>query len=132
MITLDTNIYVSALRYGGKPAELLGIALKREVQVPISQPILDETLRVLRDKFKMPLDRLREAEATIRSCTVMVEPKMQLKVIREDEPDNRILECAVESGSETIVTGDKDLRRGEFEGIRMLRVGEFLAKGRER
>lgn len=109
------------------------MALKKEVQVAISQPILDETLRVLREKFKMPPERLQEAEALIRSCTVMVEPKTRLNVITEDEPDNRILECAVESGSDTIVTGDNDLlRRGEYGEIRIVRVGEFLAQGLKR
>ena len=52
MITLDTNQYVSAIWFGGKPADVLAMALKEEVQVAISQPILDETLRVLREKFK--------------------------------------------------------------------------------
>ena len=109
------------------------MALKQDIQVAISQPILDETLRVLREKFKMAPDRLREAEALIRSCTVMVAPVMQLDVITEDEPDNRILECAVESGSDTVVTGDKDLlRRGEYEGIRIMQVRDLLAQGSRR
>ena len=36
---------------------------------------------------------------------------MRLEIIREDPPDNRILECAVRSGSDFIVTGDNDLLR---------------------
>ena len=127
MITLDTNQYVSAIWFGGKPADVLAMALKEEVQVAISQPILDEALRVLREKFKMPPDTLLDAEAVIRSCSVMVDPKARLNVITEDEPDNRILEGAVESGSDTIVTGDKHLlRRVEYEGIRILPPHTFL------
>ena len=46
--------------------------------------------------------------------------------------DDRILECAVASGSELIVSGDNDLlRRGEYAGIRIVRVSEFLELGRD-
>ena len=104
MITCDTNILVSAIWFGGKPAEFLRLALKEDVRVAISQPILDETLRVLREKFQAAPERLRKAEALIRSCTVMVRLKVRLNVITEDEPDNRALVFAVESESDTIFT----------------------------
>ena len=46
-VTLDTNIYVSALQFGGKPMQLLQMGLEGELDIALSQPILDETLRVL-------------------------------------------------------------------------------------
>jgi len=33
LITLDTNIYVSAFQYDGKPLEILQLALNGEIQV---------------------------------------------------------------------------------------------------
>jgi predicted nucleic acid-binding protein len=45
-VTLDTNIYVSAFEFGGKPMELLQSAIDGKIQVAISKPILDEILRV--------------------------------------------------------------------------------------
>jgi predicted nucleic acid-binding protein len=69
----------------------------------------------------------------IAACTVLVHPKAGLNVITEDPDDNRILECAGESGSDTIVTGDKDLlRRGEYQEIRIVPIAEFLAAGQQR
>jgi predicted nucleic acid-binding protein len=48
-------------------------------------------------------------------------------VITHDPPDNRVLECAVEAGSRFIISGDDDLLRlGTYEGIRILKVAEFL------
>jgi len=48
-------------------------------------------------------------------------------VIKEDPPDNRVLECAVSAGSDYIVTGDKDLLRlGRYDAIRILSVADFL------
>jgi uncharacterized protein len=58
-----------------------------------------------------------------------VKPAVQLDVIKEDPPDNRILECAVAAGSDYMVTGDKDLLRlGRYDSIRVLSVSDFLEK----
>lgn len=64
-VTLDTNIYVSALQYGGRPLELPRAGLEGEILIAISQPILDETLRVLRDKFNWAEAGLLDAKALI-------------------------------------------------------------------
>ena len=61
------------------------------------------------------------------SCTVRVEPKLTLDVVKADPDDNRIVECAVESGSEKIITHDNDLlQMKEYEGIEIMKVGVFL------
>ena len=126
-ITLDTNIYVSALEFGGTPMTLVEKGLEGEVHISISQPIIDETLRVPRDKFSWTPDDLRDAEATIRAATHIVTPTMTLDVVKDDPDDNRIVECAVEAGSEIIVTHDNDLlRMRRYQGIRMMKAGEFL------
>ena len=54
-------------------------------------------------------------------------PKMAIEAIKEDPDDNRILECAMESGSELIVTSDKDLLRlGEYGSIRIVTASQLL------
>jgi hypothetical protein len=51
-ITIDTNIYISALNFpGGKPHQLLQMAVEGEVRVAISDAIMAEVLRIMRDKF---------------------------------------------------------------------------------
>jgi hypothetical protein len=42
---------VSAFEFGGGPMRLLQIGMDGEVEVALSQPIIDETMRVLRIKF---------------------------------------------------------------------------------
>jgi predicted nucleic acid-binding protein len=58
-VTADTNIYVSAYQFGGLPRRLIDIAGAGEVRLDISEAILNETLRVLRDKFKWSADALQ-------------------------------------------------------------------------
>jgi predicted nucleic acid-binding protein len=48
-VTIDTNIFVSAFEFGGTPAALLQMATDGEINVAISQAIIDETVRILRD-----------------------------------------------------------------------------------
>jgi predicted nucleic acid-binding protein len=50
-IALDTNIYVSAFEFGGGPMRLLQMGMDGEVEVAVSQPIIYETMRVLKIKF---------------------------------------------------------------------------------
>jgi predicted nucleic acid-binding protein len=47
--------------------------------------------------------------------------------VLRDEPDNRILECAVTAKARVIVTGDQAmLALGEYRGIRILSLKDFL------
>jgi predicted nucleic acid-binding protein len=47
--------------------------------------------------------------------------------ILKDEPDNRILECALSGEADIIVTGDKEmLKLKECEGTRIISLKEYL------
>jgi putative PIN family toxin of toxin-antitoxin system len=132
-VTLDSNIYISALHFGGKPMELLQAGIDGEIHIAISEPIIEETLRVLREKFSWSADDLRDGQAVMRAAGHLVTPTIKLSVVPDDSDDDKIVECAVESGSEAIITHDKDLlRMKEYNGIRMLKVREFIREGPER
>src|SRR5438046_1679842 len=107
------------------------MAVAREVEVAISDPIIAEIERVLRVKWQA--DDIADTLKLISSFTLRVEPKQTLDVVKSDKDDNRIVECAVESGSEAIVTHDKDLlQMKEYQGIRVVKVLDFLREGPER
>jgi len=118
-IVADTNIYISALNFSGMADEVL--ALGR------AGAILDEIGGVLARKFRWSATRVREARAAIGDFTVLVHPREPVSVVRGDEADNRILECALAAGADAIVTGDHhllELRR--FGGVRITTPREFL------
>ena len=97
------------------------------LHVAISEAIMQEILRVMREEFHATPEELQEAEAIISACTERVMPSQVLDVVKDHPDDNRIVECAVASGSHCIVTRDNDLLRlGEYAGIKMIRVGDFL------
>jgi uncharacterized protein len=130
-ITADSNVWISAVEFGGKPLQLINLARSGEIEIAISEPILDEFTRILRDKFHWEESRLTALRQQVRSFTKMFEPTMKLSVVKDDPDDDKIVEAAVESRSEAIITNDKDLlRMKEFQGIEMLKVGAFLHRVR--
>lgn len=94
----------------------------------VSDAIVNETIRVLRDKFQWDGYRLQNAKAKILSLGNHIQPMETLNVIEEDPDDNRILECACEARSDFLVTRDKDLLRlARFRGTDIVPPERFLA-----
>jgi uncharacterized protein len=129
-VVCDTNVLVSAFQFGGKPMDVLRLALDGDIKLIYSQPILDETRRILRDKFGYSAAHLDEAIGIIESCGTRVAPTQKLDVVTSDPEDNSIVEAAVAGQCEAIISGDKDLlRMGSYNEIKMVRVRDFLPRG---
>ena len=133
-VTADTNIYVSGYEFAGLPRRFLDLAAAGEFRLDISDAILHETLRVLRDKFQWDASELEDVEEDIRSYTRHVTPTQPLDVIKADPSDNRLLECAVAAKSDFIVSGDAHhvLPLGSYAGIQIAKVADFLELLKER
>jgi predicted nucleic acid-binding protein len=78
-VTLDTNIYVSAFQFGSM--RLLHMAVNGEIEVAVSQPILDELVRVLREKFQWDGYRLHAARQQVLGLAKLVAPVQTLDVV---------------------------------------------------
>jgi len=88
---------------------------------------LDETIGVLRDKFRWDGYRLHLVREQLARIANRVEPTKNVAVIKEDPDDNRVIECALEAVSDFIITADKDLLRlGNYQGIQIVRAVDFL------
>jgi putative PIN family toxin of toxin-antitoxin system len=126
-VVADTNVLVSALQFGGKPRQLLDLATDGQVDLAISEAIIAETIRVLRDKFHRAPEWVAEADRQLRVITRFAQPAESIQAIEADPTDDRILECAVAAEAEVIVSGDTHLLSlGSFRGIPIQRVAEFL------
>ena len=59
----------------------------------------------------------------------LIEPKQKVDVIKDDLDDNKVIECAIESSSDYIVTYDKHLLTlKEYKGIKIMKPEEILKK----
>ena len=126
-VVFDTNIYISAIIFGGNPRQCLELARKGEIELFTSRAILLELANKLRVKFLWSDSEIREVIEGIGQFAGLVSPKQRLDLIK-DEPDNRILECALEAKADYIVSGDKKdlLSINKFKSIKIISAKQFL------
>jgi len=126
-VTADSNIYISALNFGGPPDDFLDLARSGAIHLSISHDIINEVMRVLRDKFGWSKEAIFLFQERVRDFADRVVPTQQVNVITEDPSDNRILECAVAGKSEYLVTRDNHLLKlKSFGGTQVIKVADFL------
>ena len=127
-VVADTNIYISAILFGGKPEEVLNLARGGRIELLVSEAVLAQTARVLKRKFDWTNWEISQVLEDINSMATLVIPKQTLKVIKERDSDNRILECAVEAKAQYILSGDEHyiLPLKEYKGVKILSPAEFL------
>ncbi len=127
-VVFDTHILVSALLFpGGRGEAALQRIIDERDQLVLSKPILDELLGVLARKFSRDAEELAHVAVFLSDLAHYVKPRRRLKVVT-DEPDNRILECALTGRAHAIVTGDRALLElRDYRGVQIITVREYLA-----
>lgn len=130
-VVFDTNILISALVFPGGQAEIaLMKILSGADRLAISKELLDELLMVLARKFSRDREELSRVALWISEIAEWVTPTQKVKVAADD-PDNRVLECAVAAKAALIVSGDKALLGlKSFEGIKIASLRDYLSARR--
>ncbi len=109
-LVIDTNVFVSALiSTTSIPALLLDEAGKK-YSLFISKEILSEVEDVIsREKFGFTKQKISSALEAILLFSEIIDPDIQVDVIKSDPHDNKILECAIACEASYIVSGDSHL-----------------------
>jgi len=126
-VVFDTNIYISALiTKAGRGEQAYLKIVHNKANLYTSVPILTELGQKLQTKFHWSNDQIIMAIRNIKQIATIVKPVKRLQVL-DDDPDNRILECAILAQADYIVTGDKHLLDlVEFEGVKILKLVDWL------
>ena len=126
-VVFDTNILVSALVFpGGRGEAALRRIIEQQDQLVSSKPTLDELLGILARKFSRDAEELAHVAVFLSGLALSVRPRRKLQVV-ENEPDNRILECALAGHAEAVVTGDHALLSlREYRSVRIISLREYL------
>ena len=126
-VVFDTNVFVSALVFpGGRADDALQRVIEGKDTLIASKAIIDELLSVLARKFARDREELARVAIFVSSLAEIVDPDEALSVL-SDQPDNRILECALAGSAEAVVTGDRAmLALEEFRGARILSLAEYV------
>ncbi len=123
----DTNIFVSALAIpGGQAERAIDLVIDARINLCISKEIIHEVLGVLAQKFSKGPEELARTAVFLSELAELALPRKKLAVL-DDEPDNRILECAVTGQAHVIATGDRAmLNLKKYQEIRILSLRQFL------
>ena len=129
-VVFDTNVWISIFMEEVLYDEFSQV--KQKLTVYVSKDIILELSKVLLyPKIARVLEkndiRGKDVLRVIAVYSKIVEPKVELHIINEDEEDNKILECALAARADIIVSGDKHLLNlGKFKKTRILTAKEFF------
>ena len=126
-VVLDTNVIISAIFWRGSPYRVMKKALQRDFILVISPDILEEVSERLKYKFNLPRDEIETLTNILLSYSDIVEPTTKVNVVKADENDNKIIECAIDGEADFIVTGDHHLLElKSYKSIKIITPAEFL------
>ena len=125
-IVIDTNVVISGVFFGGAPREVLQAVVDGNVTACASPEIVSEYEEIVNEMINRKQWRLnRNILSPLIEKLSLIMPTSDVDICR-DPDDNKFLNCAKDSGSIYIVSGDKDLLVIQtFEGIRIVTANEF-------
>lgn len=125
---LDTNVYLSGILFGGKPADVVASGLGGAYNIVSSMPILIELRDKLEERFGWKSSETIELLETIVPALEVVDVPGTLLAVPADPDDNPIVETAIVGKAAYIVTGDKHLLRlNRYQGIGIVTVDAFTS-----
>ena len=127
IVVLDTNVIISSIFWIGNSHKIVNLAIEQKITNFTSPDMLNELAKVLREKFKVPSDKMEEQVALVAKYSQITEPKIKVKAIKEDPSDDKVLECAFSCNADYIISGNWHLLKlGTYKGIKIVKPKEFL------
>ena len=127
-IVIDTNIYISAIFWGGKPRSVVDLGRNGQVSIFTSSQIEKEINKKLKTKFGLSDEEVAQILLDFSTFTLPIKASRKITVIDDDPDDDKFIECAVASRAGFIVSGDKHLLNlKEYKGIKIMKAADFLS-----
>jgi uncharacterized protein len=128
-VVADTNIFISALMFGGLPGSFLDLAFLPAFTLVTSPVLLDELDEKLRLKFGLSSADADFIRSKLEANADLINTVETLAIVKADPDDDRVLECAIAGRADYIVSGDGHLLKlGSYGGIPILTVRQFIDK----
>jgi uncharacterized protein len=128
VVLIDTNVYVSAIAFGGTSRQVVNAVVSGKIVNYTSNEILDELTDVLnRPKFAYDKNVIRSIISEIEQISELFNDYPEIDLVRQDSNDNHILSCAIQAQVNYLVTGDQDLLILNPQGnLKILSPAEFM------
>jgi uncharacterized protein len=128
IVTVDTNVLVSGVFFGGIASRVVTAAREGVFTLAMTPLLLSELRRgVSREEFGLHPDAIDLLMTDMEACASIVYPRKLHHVVARDSDDDAVVDCAVESGSLYIVSGDSHLIETDMiEGITVVTPKRFV------
>ena len=126
----DTNILISAvISRNGSPFKCLAIARRGLVESITCVEILDEFREKLVDKLKRTPEQADALVEDVKGFSRIVAISGELKAVKADPDDDKIIECAVVGKATHVVTGDARhlLPLKAYRDISIISAADFVS-----
>jgi putative PIN family toxin of toxin-antitoxin system len=124
-VVVDTNVFVSALIWGGNPGKVIELWQKGTFILLLSPFLLTEILLTL-ERFGFSQGDLKRLQLILERHSFKLTPSRAVSVCR-DNKDNQILDLCLVGKADYLITGDKDLLvLQEFQGTKIVEPKKYL------
>ena len=125
-IVNDTNVWLSALYFSGKPAQIVHIIEEKNLISVTSHAILNELREKMILNFQTPVFAANGTVSYIQSISELVSLRGRDFGLR-DRADNMVLETAIVGKCSFLITGDNDLLiLKKYKNLQVVTPSQFL------
>ncbi|MBI5636240.1 putative toxin-antitoxin system toxin component, PIN family [Candidatus Micrarchaeota archaeon] len=129
---LDTNVLISATFWRGDSFSILKLVEEKKIVAFSSLALLAEYLNVVNsveiiEKTAEKQLASRLSFAKLSSMLKVIETTTVVIAVKEDPDDNKVLECAIDSNADFVITQDNHLLKlKEFNGVKIVSPKQAL------
>lgn len=132
-VVIDTNVIISAgISQKGNPAKIFELILAKEIQNYTSPEIISEIEEVFHREKILKLMNTEDIQFMIenfKQFSKIIVSEKRFQTVLEDPDDDKFLDCAVESNSDFIITGDPHLLEiRKFKNTKIITPKEFMQR----
>ena len=124
---LDTNVWIFAYVYTGNEKTIMDKAINREFNSIISDQVINEFIRIMKDKFNFPKRSIFRALSEIIQISEIINIENTIDIHLKDKNDTAIVNAALYHECDYLITGDKEiLRLKQIKNTKVIKPKEFL------
>ena len=134
-VVIDTNVFLSALLFGGTPGKLISLWKSGKIQPQLNKTTIVEFLRVLAyPKFELTENEIQYLlYVEILPYCKVVPTKSGPVIINRDPSDDMFLRCCEVSNARALISGDNHLLALKSHGnASIMTPSQFLKEFEEK
>jgi putative PIN family toxin of toxin-antitoxin system len=126
-VFFDTCVYAAEALLGAGAEQMLEATERASWRISVSDYLLDELERVLTEKLGFPPRLARLSRQRVAQRAALAVPPASRHSVPDDPADSPILQAALASGADYLVTNDAHLLAlHPYEGLQIVSMTEYL------